>query len=326
MENRSLRFSLVIFAAVLSGCTVAPKKAEPPPQRQYWPALPERPRFVHEITLRGSADITVLTEKQALKNFLTGNKPDEGQRLHKPLAIAAQAGRIYVTDTKIKRVHVLDLPRRKHFILGHRFEGELTEPRGVALDGSGNVYVVDARKKTSRIVVSDPLGLFIKEIPMGADVTRPTGIAVSKDGQRIYLVDTGGIDSGDHRVLVFNAGGVLISTIGTRGHGDGQFNLPVDAAVADDGSLYVLDAGNFRVQVFKQGKFVRSWGKAGRSLGDLARPRSISIGAEGNVYIGDASFANVQIFNPEGELLLPLGRRGVNGDDGLLTLVVSEVT
>lgn len=97
----------------------------------------------------------------------------------------------------------------------------------------------------------------------------------------------------------------------------GQFNLPTDAVTGLDGSLYVLDSGNFRVQQFdSEDQFVSSWGEAGSGFGQLARPRSIAIDDEQQLYITDMFFGNFQIFNQQGELLLPVGKINENDFPG----------
>ena len=46
--------------------------------------------------------------------------------------------------------------------------------------------------------------------------------------------------------------------------GDGQFNAPAGVAVASDGSVYVTDSGNHRIQKFtSEGVFVSKWGTEG---------------------------------------------------------------
>ena len=47
--------------------------------------------------------------------------------------------------------------------------------------------------------------------------------------------------------------GVRLTGLGTRGTGDGQFGYPQDVAVASDGSVYVADGGNHRIQKFSVG-------------------------------------------------------------------------
>src|SRR5206468_2376257 len=106
---------------------------------------------------------------------------------------------------------------------------------------------------------------------LGEDIKwrRPVGVAIDSARKRLYVVDAGGVDNTDHKVRVLDLdSGKLLSEIGTRGSGPGEFNLPRDATVAADGQLYVVDGGNFRVQVFDvDGKFVRTFGAIGQQSG-----------------------------------------------------------
>jgi DNA-binding beta-propeller fold protein YncE len=92
--------------------------------------------------------------------------------------------------------------------------------------------------------------------------------------------------------------------------------------VGRDGILYVLDAGNFRVQAFAaDGTFLRTFGSVGSGAANFARPRGIAVDDEGNVYVSDAYFGNVQIFNAQGQLLLALGQAGDRDAPGRYGLV-----
>ena len=51
----------------------------------------------------------------------------------------------------------------------------------------------------------------------------------------------------------FTATGVFVSKWGTAGTGDGQFLWPQGVAVASDGSVYVADTVNHRIQKFSPG-------------------------------------------------------------------------
>ena len=140
---------------------------------------------------------------------------------------------------------------------------------------------------------------------------RPAGLTVDADGSRIFVVDTGGVSSERHRVNVIDTRtGELLNTISTRGQAEGELNLPRDATIGVDGNLYVVDGGNFRVQVFnQQGDFVKSFGDIGRRSGQFSRPKGIGSDKDGNIYVADTAFGNFQIFNAEGQLLLAVGSR-----------------
>jgi DNA-binding beta-propeller fold protein YncE len=183
-------------------------------------------------------------------------------------------------------------------------------PFGIDTDTKGNVYVVDGSLK--RVMVYDAQGKFIRAL--GADLkwSRPAGIAIDEVRRRLYVVDAGGVDSEDHfvRALDLDSGATLFD-IGKRGDGPGEFNLPRDAVVGPHGELYVVDGGNFRVQVFDTaGRFVKTFGSVGRQGGQFSRPKEIAIDVQGNLYVVDTAFGNFQIFDGEGRLLLDVGARG----------------
>ena len=89
-----------------------------------------------------------------------------------------------------------------------------------------------------------------------------------------------------------------------------------------DGTLAVLDAGNFRVQLFDQnGEFIREFGSAGTGPGNFSRPRGLAIDETGLLYVSDAKFNNFQVFNQEGELLMAIGGMKLRGGPGEYALL-----
>jgi len=322
--NRPLHLILLAFSLLLSACgTIEEKKPYEGPLS--WPQPPDQPRFAFEAMLRSQADIAIVTDELKLREMLTGRQAvSNSPVMDKPSAIVARNGKIYVADTGTNKIIVFDVPRRKIFRFGVREPGTLAKPAGLALYefdmGGGkqivNVFVVDSTLR--KVIVYDPYGLFLFSVGGPDELQRPTGVAVSRDGQRIYVVDRAYNESDQHRVVVYDRTGKVVQVIGTRGSGDGQFNVPLQAAVAPDDTLYVLDSGNFRVQAFdKDGNFLRSFGNVGKEFGNFGRPRGIAVDDDGRIYVTDASFNNFQIFNPEGQLLLAIGEGSLESYPGL---------
>jgi DNA-binding beta-propeller fold protein YncE len=320
----SVPVALLLAAAclTLASCAPAPPRdgqrdSKNPPA---WPAPPEPPRFVYETTLRSPVDIQVENEEDRLRRLMTGAPPPDKPAFEKPAAIAAAKGRIYVADTVLRLIVVFDVPRRRVFRFGWRDPGRLTKPTGLALDAAGNVYVMDATAK--RVHIYDSLGLFLRAVGNPKDFERPVGVAVDPEGKRIYVVDRATNDSDNHRVVALDRDGARLFELGPRGKAEGRFNVPVQAAVAADGTLHVLDAGNFRVQSFApDGRFLRAFGAAGAGYGQFARPRGIAVDRDGKVYVADASFGNFQVFDREGKLLLAVGSQGRDDRPGRYGLV-----
>lgn len=273
-----------------------------------YPQPPDDPRFVYERTIYGSADVVPRRNDAALKRALTGEL-ERSEGLAKPYAVAVHRGRIFISDSAERFVKVFDVVEGTYSKIGDDEQGPLVKPLGLDVDAAGNLYVADASNKAVMVYSRD--GKFIRRIGGPKIFERLSSVTVDPIGQRVLVTDIGGVSSDQHKVRVFDAvTGNHLFDLGKRGIGPGEFNLPRDAAVGKNGQIYVVDGGNFRVQVFdREGKYLHSFGSVGKQLGNFARPKEIATDAAGNVYVVDAAFGNFQIFNPDGDLLMFIGER-----------------
>ncbi len=298
---------------MLAACTTTPEQKEfiPP----VYPPPPAEPRFVFERTLLYNDDVEEYTRGMRFKQYALGAS-QKLRGLVKPYDIAVQKGKVYVTDSVQRVVFLFDIPGKRFLEIGAQKPGQLTKPLGIDISVNGDIYVSDISAK--RIMVYDGDGVFLRAIGNAKQLIRPSDVALSNDGSRLYVVDTGGVDSTSHQVQVFDtATGELINSIGQRGIQDGEFNLPIQLTVGPEDRLYVVDSGNFRVQVFQpDGAFLFNFGTVGRLPGQFARPKGIATDPSGNIYVIDTAFGNFQIFNPQGELLMHIGNRGQSGMPG----------
>src|SRR4029079_5638703 len=119
----------------------------------------------------------------------------------------------------------------------------------------------------------------------GADgFDRPTGVAVSSNGD-IFVSDGHATNkSGAGRVVKFSKDGRFIKEWGRKGTAPGEFDEPHDIYVGRSRDwVYVADRVNNRVQVFDQnGTFITAWKQFGQ-------PSSVFVGKDDTIYIG-ASF------------------------------------
>lgn len=311
--------SLLVLVAALMLAACAGDDVKPASEKIYWPAPPDPPRFVYETTLRSELSIQALTAEERFRRSLSGYV-EKGTVFQKPFDVAARNGSVVVTDTVARLGYIFNLPRQKLFRFGNvGRQGVLTKPMGVAMDGRQYIYVADAGAR--QVFVYDALGMYIRSIGNPEDLDRPVDVAVNEDGSRVYVVDVGGIDSRKHGFVAYDGEGRKLFAVKGRGSEKGEFNLPTQAAVGPDGTIFILDGGNFRVQAFSpEGKLIRAWGKAGRNFGDLARPRGLAVDKAGNVYVSDAAYRNVQVFNSDGQLLLALGSKGLMDEPGQYAL------
>jgi DNA-binding beta-propeller fold protein YncE len=95
-------------------------------------------------------------------------------------------------------------------------------------------------------------------------------------------------------------------TLGCCGLGapDGDFYSPWGLAVAPDGTVYVADSLNDRIQKFSaSGTFLGKWGQ-------VDNPRGVATDQAGNVYVADSSHNRVIKFSSSGDSLLAFGSSG----------------
>jgi uncharacterized protein (TIGR03663 family) len=140
----------------------------------------------------------------------------------------------------------------------------------------------------------------------------PRGIAVAPDNT-FYVAD-----SQNHRIQHFAENGVVIDTWGSFS-GDvaeapvGLFNEPWGVAVAPDGTVYVSDTWNHRIQKFDaHGKFLTTWGFFGQAEAPDAfwGPRQITVDKDGYVYVADTGNKRIVIFTADGEFVNEFGIYG----------------
>ncbi len=153
-------------------------------------------------------------------------------------------------------------------------------------------------------------------------LSRPEGIAVAEDGTT-YV-----IDSENDRIAIFGPDGSFIEFWGSTGSGDGEFmfHSPTDGwvlgdlEIGADGSIYVLDPGNQRVQKFSADRtFVASLGGA---AGEMGLPGGFAIDeVNDRIFVASLEHAMVLVYDMEGSLLESWGSGG-SGDDGLFSVAV----
>src|SRR5579862_2561658 len=232
--------------------------------------------------------------------------------LVRPYSVATDSrGRIIVTDPGAEGVHIFDFEQHKYKFLqrADKSKNQMLTPQCVAVDAQDNIYVTDSDAGT--IVVFAPSGKFLRAIGSlkGGEgyFKRPTGIAVDSAAQRIYVSDTL-----RDKIFVLDMQGNILQTIGSSGQEQGQFNLPTELRL-DGPNLLVVDAMNFRVQVFdRSGTFQYSIGKLGDSTGAMFRPKAVGVDSEGHLYVVDGLWGVVQVFDRQGQLLYYFGARGTH--------------
>jgi len=210
-------------------------------------------------------------------------------------------------------------------------EGLFARPHGIAIGPDDAVYCTDDLDHTVKKFTPDgqlllTLGTSGKPADTGATSIDfrsirqagppfyfPTNIALSATGE-IFVSD----GYGNARVHKFTPDGELLHSWGEPGGEPGQFHVPHGIAVAPDGSVFVADRENSRIQVFSaDGEFL--FERTG-----IARPCQVAFDGAGRLFVAelgwrsgmwpgttppspDATGGRVSVFDPDGELVARWG-------------------
>ncbi|MBI3553811.1 MAG: tetratricopeptide repeat protein [Elusimicrobia bacterium] len=224
---------------------------------------------------------------------------------------ASQKLGLYVSDTPGNRVQhfTLDgtwkanLAESSGFFDSKKKEGRVRDPRGIAINDEGTIYVADAGNR--RIDAFSPEGGFLFGIGpsnVGSyDLQEPVALAWDKKGFLYFA------DRGLKKVFKTEPSGALIAAWGEEGSGPGQFKDP--AALAFDGNnyLYVLDVDLKRVSVYsKDGRWMTDLFSGGKQDNELDEPSALAV--HGNkLVIADPGKGKISVFDLHPSLAAPVG-------------------
>ncbi len=258
----------------------------------------------------------------------------DGQ-LNTPRGVAiAPDGSLYVADSRNNRIEHFDENGDLIQIIGEvspgcPYEsippsnvspGTFCEPWDVAVSLDGRfIYVADTWNHRIQKLSSNGTPVTTWGTPNYDPVSSgpfglwgPRGITVDSLGH--VLVS----DTGNKRIVVYDADGNFISQFGGPGMAAGQFDEPVGLALDDQGNLYVADTWNQRVQVFipnaDKTAYIPSiqWNIAGWASQSLDNKPYISINQNGNIFVTDPDLFRVLEFTPGGEIVRAWGEFGTD--------------
>ena len=217
-------------------------------------------------------------------------------------------GKMYVTECSpdYGQVAVLDSSGKKISTIGSRGggPGQFQWPFYIAIDSSDNIYVA-SRHKLQKF---DRNGRFVNSVGSGSkgskpgEFNRPQGVKVHQN--QVYVCDLH-----NNRIQLFDLELMFITSFGTEGSGQGQYDRPVDLCFDSQGNMYVSEYGNNRVQVLDpHGRYLRQFDdKSGP--GKLNRPEGINI-AHNCVYVSERGSNRISVFQLSGAFLTSLGKPG----------------
>lgn len=207
--------------------------------------------------------------------------------------------KIVIVGDSVNQVNIYSKEGKE--IKSFKLEGKSKpKPRGVSTDGE-YLFITD---KSNRSVAKYNFDGTCIKLSDGKNRTEPLefngccGISTCIKMKRVYIAD-----ECNHRIQVLDLNLKPFFKFGTRGSKKKEFEFPCDVAVTNDGTVYVTDTGNNRVQVFKaNGEYIRQFGND-----TLGSPVGICIDDDGRILVADHGNCRVCVFNPNGELIDSFG-------------------
>ncbi len=212
-------------------------------------------------------------------------------------------------------------------------KAELSDPTGIALDSSGNLYIADSSNNVIRMVsTGGTITTFAGNNTVGftgdgglavdAELSNPTAVAVDSSGD-VYICDAG------NNVIRKVSSSNIFTVVGGAAT-ELQLNQPDGIAFDSKGAMYIADTGNRRIVKFVPG-FISVIAGNG-NLGDtgdggpavdaaLGDPMGLAVDAAGNLFIADTFNSKIRKVTPDGIISTVAGDgvQGYFGDKGLAT-------
>ena len=306
-----------------------------------------------------SKGIITTAAGNAMYGFSGDTGPVATAQLTGPYGIAMDsAGNTYIADYSDNRVRKLS-GGTVTTIAGGVFSGwagdngpatsaSLSEPLGLALAPSGDLYIADAGnnrvRKVSNGVITTVAGTGEfgagdggyngDNIPAtNAELNYPTGVAVDSAGN-LYIVD-----SGNNRIRKVSASGIITTIAGNGIFGyigdsgpatSAELAKPVNIALDSAGDLYIAALSSIRKV---SNGIITTFAGIGGSPGysgdngpatsaELGLPNSIAVDLNGNLYFSDVYLNSSRIRKVSGGLITTIAgtaTAGFSGDNGPAT-------
>ncbi len=273
-----------------------------------------------------AGDVVTLAGRPGQGGYADGT--GAAARFNEPFGVAVDdAGNVYVADASTNAIRKITSAGVVSTVAGGGGAGSsdgtgtaarLDEPRGVAIDVNGTLYVADydnhlIRKITSAGVVTTLAGQAdvagsADGMGTAASFRGPNGIAVDSTGV-VYVADTG-----NRSIRRITAAGVVTTLTASQG-----LNAPRGVAVDGTGRVLVADYGNHAIRtVAADGSIATLAGTVGTpgptdgavTSARFHFPAGLAVSSDGTIYVADTANDTIRAIASGGNVTTIAGQAG----------------
>ena len=278
--------------------------------------------------------------------------------LNEPYGVAVDAyGNLFIADTLNRRIREVGTDGIITTVAGNGTNGfygdggaatnaEVSNPSGVAMDTSGNLFIADTdnnriRKVDGNGTITTVAGDFGSgyngdgHAATNTSLNHPQGIAIDTDDNLLIA------DTSNQRVREATFG-IIFTVAGGGGSnpGDGgaainaMLEQPQGVAVDDDGNLYIADTYNQRIRKVDENGIITTVAGGGNNYpGDggaatnarLSQPHGLALDISGNILIADTMNNRIRKISTNGIITTVAGGgNSYPGDGGAATNAILE--
>ena len=262
-----------------------------------YPPPPDSARIQFLTSISSSDDVA--GTPSFLESYVLGD--ESAKPIHKPYGITSIRDKIYVCDTMLPGLEIIDLSKKTFEYFTPSGPGKLQKPVNCAVDQNNMLYVADTGRR--QIVIFSADGKFVRSVGDGVQ-GKPTDVCIY--GNELYVCD---LDA--HTIKVYDRSGenIIREFPGTDKNYPQYLFSPTNIYIHED-KVYVTDTGDARIKIFTiTGTYEKSVGSFGELPGQFVRPKGLEVDPKGNLFVVDAAFENIQIFDGQARLLLFFGGR-----------------
>ena len=298
-QIKFMKYSLIVILVcaglIFSSCSIKHIKPSRDNNYKVFPSPPDTARIQYLTSFSNSLDVT--GGRSGFIKYVAGE--EENLPITKPYGITSTKDKIYICDTMLGGLEIIDLKNNTFEYFIPKGKGLLKKPINCFVDSENYLYVADSERR--QVIKYDSKGNYINAYG-DPNTIKPTDVFVYND--YIYIADVQ-----NHLINVFSNNNSDLVTEFPKAIKQSPEYLysPVNIFLQND-KIYVNDLGDAKIKIYDlDGKYLSFVGGYGKQTGQFVRPKGIAVDNTDILYVTDAGFENVQMFDQDGQLLMFFG-------------------